>query len=526
MRAQVVCLALVVLVNTCKTIAFQYKNPKYNITMLQEAIDKKALEWNTTLSVAISMGPGSVLAACSGYSDRKGKVKCSVGDKYPVGSVTKPYTAVAIMQFKELGMIDIDAPIYTYVDPVLKRLNDTTMLELWKGDKTCLNITARHLMGMRGGLHDYNDTWYEYETLENPTFDISPFELLHRLNKTFVCPPGECGEYASTGFELLGLALVYLFNLKNWEDLDQMSIFPPHLRPEFNQTSFPGKGPCSKDPSIIHQYVMSNPPPWDSKHHKGPVPNLNETLNITIVDLDYGSCLNGWTCGNIAASASDIAHFHWSLHEGLLVNSESLAEMMTMVPMRYGWSPQLYGLATMNSWPFDGYAWAPDPHNLTFTVGHGGADYGSIGLLSGFNPRYQFGISLVTGSSEGMNCSMTSNLSAYGEYLFYVDTICPVYDAILQIVTGGTVARLNCSTCPACYPYPPPVPECEVALKALCGSFDNNEEACLHCAIHNATNRAKLLAAHCSSREVDSFCGYKPKYPVKSGQNVSCTWDL
>lgn len=58
MRAQVVCLALVVLVNTCKTIAFQYKNPKYNITMLQEAIDKKALEWNTTLSVAISMGPG------------------------------------------------------------------------------------------------------------------------------------------------------------------------------------------------------------------------------------------------------------------------------------------------------------------------------------------------------------------------------------------------------------------------------------------------------------------------------------
>lgn len=60
---------------------------------------------------------------------------------------------------------------------------------------------------MRAGLHDYNDTWYLEETLLHPDVDVTPFDLLHRMNKSWVCPPGTCGEYASTGFEILGLVL-------------------------------------------------------------------------------------------------------------------------------------------------------------------------------------------------------------------------------------------------------------------------------------------------------------------------------
>ena len=83
-------------------------------------------------------------------------------------------------------------------------------------------------MGMRAGLNDYNDTWYKVVTENDPTFDVSPyviaillsvtgvrvheltsfvvvnsFDLLHTLDKTWVCPPGTCGRYASPGFELL-----------------------------------------------------------------------------------------------------------------------------------------------------------------------------------------------------------------------------------------------------------------------------------------------------------------------------------
>lgn len=60
------------------------------------------------------------------------------------------------------GNIDIDAPIAQYVDDIMWRLNHTTMSALWGGNPMVNNITARRLMGMRAGLHDYNDTWWEH----------------------------------------------------------------------------------------------------------------------------------------------------------------------------------------------------------------------------------------------------------------------------------------------------------------------------------------------------------------------------
>ena len=72
------------------------------------------------------------------------------------------------------GLVDIDAPVAHYVDPVLRKQNGTTLLELWNGDRTILNVTARMLMGMRAGLLDYNDSWYfdEYSWLG---LDFDPF---------------------------------------------------------------------------------------------------------------------------------------------------------------------------------------------------------------------------------------------------------------------------------------------------------------------------------------------------------------
>ena len=181
----------------------------------------------------------------------------------PTPSASNRYTASAIMQLHEQKRIDIDAPIYQYVDPILTRLNQTTMLKLWNGDETCHKITARMLMGMRAGLHDYNDTWYQEVTINDPSFDVSPFDLLHRLNKTWVCSPGECGEYASTGFEILGLALAQITGAKEWYDYNQFSVFPEKVKSNYNHTEFPGRGKCSEHPDIVHQYNM-----WYGDHDK------------------------------------------------------------------------------------------------------------------------------------------------------------------------------------------------------------------------------------------------------------------
>lgn len=57
------------------------------------------------------------------------------------------------------------------------------------------------------------------------------------------------------------------------------------------------------------------------------------------------------------------------------------------------------------------------------------ADYGSIGMLAGFNMMHDFGIALFAGSSNNMNCSMPANMTVDSEAYFY-DTLCPLYDEV------------------------------------------------------------------------------------------------
>jgi hypothetical protein len=45
-----------------------------------------------------------------------------------------------------------------------------------------------------------------------PDVDIIPVDLVSRMNKTFLCAPGACDKYVSTGFDLLSLALAELTN--------------------------------------------------------------------------------------------------------------------------------------------------------------------------------------------------------------------------------------------------------------------------------------------------------------------------
>jgi hypothetical protein len=184
--------------------------------------------------------------------------------------------------------------------------------------------------------------------------------------------------------------------------------------------------------------------------------------NIAAIDLSGGSCLNGawdctlywclistyfvnwafrlWTCGNIAATGTpiDIARFHWELHNLNIVNRSSLAQMMTFKPMTSGWSPQvsgpqyslsnfrlkilisflisqLYGLGLMHTFPLNSLneIWSPDSTNQSNIIGHGGVDYGSFGIVNGFNVKYGFGFSFAANTETGnLNCSVSTRVGS------------------------------------------------------------------------------------------------------------------
>lgn len=408
---------------------------------LQPVINSVSKYHNVSFTIALVTDAGN-MTVFAGDDDRlapAGTSRMRASGRFPMGSVTKSWTSMRVMQLHEEGVLDIDRPIAPYVDDVLRRFNGTSMSELWSGDPKIVNVTARRLMGMRAGLHDYNDTWYSEWTWAHPDGDLDPFDVLWALDKSWQCEPGACAAYASPGYVLLGLMLCQAANCSTWEALDQRAVLRGGMRERYQGVAFPMRGPCSADPSIVHQY-------------RPEVVNGSDGVVATHVDIVDYSCLNTWTAGNIAATVSDVAQWWWDIFHHRVVNSSTLVEMLNGVPLSQGWNPGLYyGLGLMHT---DMASWGnkgADAQNLTWTLGHGGADYGSIAQVEGFNPIFNFSISLGANSVMGANCSeeYRARYPVYAGMMyqdsFYFDAACVVYDAVLQALTGAAVPRLNCT---------------------------------------------------------------------------------
>ena len=106
--------------------------------LIKHEVDDKKLP---ALSVALVDDQKVVWAAGFGFQDRARKVPATAETVYRVGSVSKLFTDVAVMQLVEKGELDLDAPVAKYLPdfkPVYK-----------EGEKP---ITLRMLMSHRSGL--------------------------------------------------------------------------------------------------------------------------------------------------------------------------------------------------------------------------------------------------------------------------------------------------------------------------------------------------------------------------------------
>lgn len=192
------------------------------------------------------------IAIAHGIDDHSTGSRVTTASMYPLGSVTKTYTAVLALQLAEANLIDLDKPIREYVDPILTKLNGTTLRKLFPHDPRVLETTTRQFLAMRSGMPDYNATanrewaivrallqlamlaplfmsmfFLQYNLLNrtlvvmyyaylrftfapiqtHPDGVFTPLDYVNTVKKTLVCDPGTCGEYSSTGFDFVGFAL-------------------------------------------------------------------------------------------------------------------------------------------------------------------------------------------------------------------------------------------------------------------------------------------------------------------------------
>ena len=257
-------------------------------SQLEQIIQSQVHYWNTSLSFAVGLddpdgkAPPTIFAAAAGPNDRSLTPASSVTTEslYPVGSTDKAFTAAAVMRYAEQGLIKLDAPVYTYIDPFLARQKPPlpSLNEQFGGgdDGAAVNsVTTRELLSMRSGIKDYDDGALFQWTLENGRDeDYLPQKFLDTVNKSFEFPPGKGGLYSGTGFVMLGMLLASVQNRSTWDTLDQLAPLLSRSAPGgevgseggwrlvLNETRFMGAGKCSRytDPEVVHQYIYASRP--------------------------------------------------------------------------------------------------------------------------------------------------------------------------------------------------------------------------------------------------------------------------
>src|SRR2546426_6462949 len=162
------------------------------IQVLDQWLEKEAaLKKLPSLSIALVDDQELVWAKGFGYADPDAKLAATPDTVYRVGSVSKPFTALLLMLFVEMGLIDLDAPVQDYL-PEFRPLN-----------KTDKKITLRQMLSHRSGL-----------VRESPVgnyFDDSGAALadtVKSLNKTeLVYAPETTTSYSNAALATVGYVL-------------------------------------------------------------------------------------------------------------------------------------------------------------------------------------------------------------------------------------------------------------------------------------------------------------------------------
>jgi CubicO group peptidase (beta-lactamase class C family) len=147
-----------------------------------------------------------------GFTDIEKKIPVTSQSLYRVASMSKSFTAMAILKLRDEGKLNLDDPAYLYI-PELKNVKYPTL--------DAPAITIRHLLTHGAGFPEDNP-WGDRQLADNDK------DLMEFIGKqiSFSNPPGIAYEYSNLGFALLG-KIVSKVSRMRYQDYIKKNIWEP-----------------------------------------------------------------------------------------------------------------------------------------------------------------------------------------------------------------------------------------------------------------------------------------------------------
>ncbi|WP_344398197.1 serine hydrolase domain-containing protein [Streptomyces longisporus] len=278
--------------------------PKPDLIGLQSHL-VTALKQGAPGAIALLDDRGRVEGAAMGVADRRNRRTISTADRFRIGSVTKTFTTVVLLQLADEGKLRLDAPVDRYLPGLLP-------------DRT---ITVREILGHRSGLYDYTNTMFAktvpgFQDVRSKVFTYR--ELVKRsLSHPRTSAPGTFS-YSNTNFVVAGMLIEKLTGHSVRTEYENRIFKPLKLRDTF----------------YVHPGTQ-----LPGRHARGYL--APDQKDAPLVDATEQTMSWAQTAGAIISSTRDLNTFLSALLGGRLTSPAQLRQMERMVPVS---STQGYGL--------------------------------------------------------------------------------------------------------------------------------------------------------------------------------------
>ena len=310
-------------------------------------------------SISIFRGDTQIYSKVIGYSDVKSGDKATVESRYKIGSISKSFTAVLVMQAIEKGLISLETTLDNYF-PSIQNSN---------------KITIENMLRHRSGITNYFDMMSKFT--EHKTQHVMLDSIILRSKKDVVSAPDSITSYSNSNYLLLSYILEEIYDEKFSEILDNNIVKPLRLKNTLM--------PDSQEGCYSHQYAGDR---WD----------VEETET-------HPSAIMG--AGGIVSTPMDLNLFYHALFSGKLVSKESLNQMKTIDKM----SPLPLGIGLLGM-----------PFQKKMGYGHTGSIDGYISV-SVYHPENNISISITTnGLNYNYNYILKNLLHAIYDIPFKIPT--------------------------------------------------------------------------------------------------------
>lgn len=312
--------------------------------LLTEAIENESV---IGLSGGFSVGGEVKWMGAAGYSDDEAKIKFTPSTLTRIASISKPITAIAVMQLFEAGKIDLDKPIQHYLPDFPIKSEGA--------------FTIRQLLNHSSGLDDYKNK----KEMENQTNYASLSDAMKVFeDRDLISVPGKEFHYTTYGYVVLG-RVIEVVSGQPYTDYIQTNILDPLA---MNSTGV--------------EHVGSTYPNKAKLYHK------ESNGKIKVADLhDLSNRVPG---GGFYSTAGDMLKFGDAILGNALIN-EATTEMMFVDS----------GLKKEgNGYAMGWYLYGDNP-NYGPVYGHNGAQTGASAFLM-LLPQVETSIVVLSNTSCAM----------------------------------------------------------------------------------------------------------------------------